>query len=101
MRNTAMALTFLCLASTAFAQTPKTEDEKTIYSLGVMMGKDMGQLSLTKGELEMLKRGLTDGATNGKTLVNVDEYRPKIQALAQTRNAAAAKVNEEASKGFL
>jgi FKBP-type peptidyl-prolyl cis-trans isomerase FkpA len=75
--------------------TTMTEEQKTIYSLGLAMAQQMKQFDLTPAELELVKRGLTDG-TSGKPAVELTTYGPKIQGLAQTRAAAAA-VKEKAN----
>src|SRR5260370_25338055 len=59
------------------AQTFKTEDEKTLYTLGVMLGKNLSTLSISKAELEAIKKGITDAATAAHAQVSVDDTAPK------------------------
>ena len=74
----------------------KTEDEKTIYSIGVMMGRQIANFGLSPAELEALKQGVSDSATGKKPEVELETYGPKIQAFVQARTAKAAE-NEKAT----
>jgi FKBP-type peptidyl-prolyl cis-trans isomerase FkpA len=90
------------VVGTACAAEPelKTEDDKTIYALGLFLA-NRGQLTafgLTAPELEMLKAGLSDGATGKTPKVDLQTYLPKIQALAQQKMAAAGAVTAAAEK---
>ena len=79
------------------APEPKTEDEKTLYALGLVVSQSLTAFALSDAELEIVKAGITDGATNKKPKVVLETYGPKIQELAQHR---AQKVSEgEQKKG--
>jgi len=84
----------------AMAQELKTEDEKTLYALGVNLGQQMADLKFTAAELELIKRGLTDSTLGAKPAVDFDEYRPKVQALVQERRKAAGDKLSAAGKDF-
>src|SRR5437879_1656730 len=43
---------------------PMTDEQKTIYSLGLSIYKSLGPFDLTPAELEIVKRALTDAAAN-------------------------------------
>jgi len=75
----------------ANAQELKTEDEKTIYALGMSIGRSIKSYDLTPAELEVLKKGLTDATTNTKPLVEVEKYAPKLQQLAKGRQDRVGK----------
>jgi FKBP-type peptidyl-prolyl cis-trans isomerase FkpA len=87
--------------SASAAQTFKTEDEKILYTLGVMLGKNIGSLNVNKSELEVIKKGITDGATGAKPLVPVDEYRAKIDGLQRARVAKQAEGEKKKAEPFL
>jgi FKBP-type peptidyl-prolyl cis-trans isomerase FkpA len=75
----------------------KTEDEKTIYAFGAMLGtRFAAPLHLSPGELEMLKKGITDTAGGGQPAISVDTYGPKLDALVKSR--AAARAGDEKAK---
>jgi len=90
------AFTIAVLVSfTASAQTPKTDDEKSLYAIGYIVGsRNLASLSLKPHELELVKRGLTDGATGKKAQVDPEPQMEKINALVQARSSAQA--NEDA-----
>jgi FKBP-type peptidyl-prolyl cis-trans isomerase FkpA len=103
MNNTAtlMALAALWAAMPASAQGLKSEDEKTLYALGVMVGENVSVFGLSKTELETVKKGFVDGATGAKPQVNVETYKPKVQALAQAREAVKSEGEKKKGGAFL
>lgn len=68
----------------AVAPPLTTDDEKTIYALGLSMYRSLAQFNLSPAELALLKRALSD-ASAGKPAVDLQTWGPKIQALAETR----------------
>lgn len=75
----------------------ETEEQKTLYALGLLMGGNLARLNVTPAELELVKKGLTDAATNQKPQVDLAQYGPKVQSFAQAR--AAAGNQAEKAKG--
>jgi FKBP-type peptidyl-prolyl cis-trans isomerase FkpA len=89
MQKIVLTAVLSCLvAAPALAQAPKTEDEKTLYTLGLLVGRSLAPFSLSKAELELVKRGLSDQVTGTKPLVEVETYGPKVDALAKSRQAS-------------
>jgi FKBP-type peptidyl-prolyl cis-trans isomerase FkpA len=85
----------------AAAPAPLTTDEqKTVYALGLMMGQSISVFNLTPAELDIVKRALTDSA-NGKPALELSEWGPKIQPFAATRSAAAAVKEKAAAAAFV
>jgi len=75
----------------ASAQAPKTDDEKTLYAIGYLVGsRNLQSLSLKPNELEMVKRGVTDGASGKKALVEPETQMDKVNAFAQARASAGS-----------
>jgi len=99
-----VALLTLLLPAAALAQELKTDEQKTLYALGVVISKSLEDLQLTPKQLDTLKRGMTDGLTGKKPQVNLDEYGPKAQEWARGRAQAArdekAKVRNVADKAY-
>lgn len=79
----------------------KTEEDKTLYALGVMMSRSLASLSLTPAEVESVEAGLIDGALNKEKKVDVETYGAKVQQLAQSRAAASAGTEKKAAQAFL
>ena len=85
----------------AAAGALQTDDQKTIYTLGVILGKNVSNLSLTPEELALVQKGLQDAATGKTPEVDLQVYGPRVQQLAQTRMAAGAKAAQEQGQQFL
>ena len=77
-----------------------TDDQKTIYAVGLSMAQNLSQLGLSRAELEIVKRALTDSAA-GKPAIELSEWGPKINTFAQARAAKAAEVEKAKSKAYL
>lgn len=75
----------------ANAQELKTDDEKTIYALGMSIGRSIKSYDLTPAELEILKKGLTDASTNTRPAVEMEKYAPRLQQLAKGRQDRVGK----------
>lgn len=82
------------------AAEPKTEDEKTVYAVGLVLGRNLGQLDLSPAEVELVKRGFADAASGATPLVELDAYGPKIQQFAKARVDARLAVEREKGKAF-
>jgi FKBP-type peptidyl-prolyl cis-trans isomerase FkpA len=95
----AVALTFV--AQVAVAADPKTDEDKTLYALGVALSRNLASFSLSPDELKIVEQGLSDGVAGKDLKVDMNEFGPKIQAFAKDRATKAAATEKEASKGFL
>ena len=83
------------------AVEPKTDEEKTLYVMGIVMGRNLTPLGLTEAELEMLKLGMSDEALGKPKKAALEEFGPKIQAFAQGRAGAIAAKEKAASAAYL
>jgi FKBP-type peptidyl-prolyl cis-trans isomerase FkpA len=79
-------------AQPAAPAQPQTDDEKTLYSLGYQFGKSLGLFSMSPGELEALKRGITDAHTGAQPPVDTEKYGQMVQGLARSRQSKAGEV---------
>ncbi len=77
-----------------------TDEEKTIYTLGLSMYASLSQFDLSPSELEIVKRALADAAA-GKPAVDLNAWGPKIQPFAQARVARVAEREKTASQAYL
>ncbi len=93
----------LAAGSTARAGAPelKTDDQKTMYAVGLALSQSLAALKLSDSELELVKAGLTDGVLHHDQKVDLETYGPKIQQLAQSRTSAAAAEEKKAGQAFL
>ncbi len=94
----------LAVASGAGAAEPelKTEEQKTLYALGLAFSQNLASLGLNPAELELVKAGLTDGVLNkDKKAVDLQVYGPKIQEMQTARAGTVAAVEKKAGQAFL
>lgn len=103
---TAALLLAACTPAAPPKATPKTDDEKTIYAVGLAIQKSLETFSLTPAELELVIAGIRDGAATKDEAalpVKLSEKQSAIQQLALARRAEqgkamAAKGTEYAEK---
>lgn len=102
MRRLVVAVLITLLAIPAFAaDEPKTEEQKTLYAIGLTLARQLSVFSLAPDELELVKQGFAD-ATSGKTpVVDVDAYGKKVQEMAVVRRKAQGEKLAAAGKEFL
>jgi len=74
------------------AAAPKldTEDQKTLYALGLLLGRNIKPFALKPDELAIVEAGLTDAVTDAKAQVALETYGPKVNDLAQKRASVGA-----------
>jgi FKBP-type peptidyl-prolyl cis-trans isomerase FkpA len=89
------------LAAGAAAQVPKTDEEKTIYALGLAVARNLKTFDLSPEEVKLVAAGLTAGLTNQKPAVELEAYEAKLDPLAQSRTASRATKERAASGDFL
>lgn len=83
------------------ATQPQTEEQKTLYALGLSIGRSVGGFNLSPGELEFMKAGIDAQLKGEKPAVALEEYGPKIQTLHSSRQSAQAAAEKEKGKAFL
>jgi FKBP-type peptidyl-prolyl cis-trans isomerase FkpA len=103
----AAALCGACQKPAAPAASPSpsgaamTDDEKTIYALGAMIGQRFaGPMKLSEKELEILQRGVKATARGGQPEFPIQTYAPKFDALARSRAAVGAADNKAQAAAF-
>src|SRR5262249_33978828 len=99
----AALLVALALAPAARAADVKleTEDQKTLYALGLALSRNLANFAPTPSELQTVEQGMNDGLFSKEKKVEVDKYLPKIQELQQARAKAAADTEKKASQPYL
>lgn len=103
----AMLLSMLLLAcgpvtaADAPAKPPVTEEDKTLYALGLMLSRNLQAFELTPAELAFVMQGITDGASGKPTVVKMEEYAPKVQALGQAKSEKRAAAEKAKGQAFL
>jgi FKBP-type peptidyl-prolyl cis-trans isomerase FkpA len=77
-------------AAASSAVAGMTDDQKTIYALGLSISESIAPFNLTPAEVELMKKGMADQMA-GKPALDLKMQGPKIPALATTRSKAAGK----------
>jgi len=67
-----------------------TEEQKTLYAAGIILGRNLSPLSPTPAEIEVISKGIADGAQGKTPEVDLQTYGPKVQELIQARQTARA-----------
>lgn len=77
--------------------TPKTEEEKALYTYGALLAQRVNpqQLQLTDDEMKSLMQGLWDNYKGTKERVVVADYRMKVQEVLEGRFKKAIEQNKE------
>jgi FKBP-type peptidyl-prolyl cis-trans isomerase FkpA/FKBP-type peptidyl-prolyl cis-trans isomerase FklB len=97
-------LAILCLTvAVAWAASPDvtTDEQKTLYALGLALSQSLSNFGLSEAELELVKAGLTDGVLQRDRKVDLQAFMPKVQELQRTRLAAVAEKEKQAGEAFL
>jgi FKBP-type peptidyl-prolyl cis-trans isomerase FkpA len=100
-RSLILSLLICIPVSAASGQELKTEDDKSLYALGLAMSRNLEQFSLTESELKIVQSGITDGVLKHEAKVDANVYMPKLQDLMKKRQATAAEGEKKASQEFL
>jgi FKBP-type peptidyl-prolyl cis-trans isomerase len=101
----AAATASLVGCSQAPAPTPKTDDDKVVYALGVLVAKQvpLASFELTDQEMEMLKAGFVDSIRDKATLDDkaIQDMIPKLQELQGKRAEVGLKRNKDEGAAYM
>jgi len=97
----AIVFFFTCSVVYAADGELKTEEEKTFYYMGAMLGGNLSRLNLTDEQLESVLRGIRESVKG--TAIQLDDaiYQPKLQEMAEKQAASAVSAEKTASTKFL
>lgn len=92
-----------CTQGSQQQATPTTDDEKALYTMGVMLAENLLSFDLTDEELVMVRAGLTDGAKDDSKIKPEDREAlvPRIMELQSKRLAAALDAEKASGAEFL
>ena len=80
---------------------PQSDTDKTLYALGVALSGQIGQFNLTAEELPQVADGFRDGVLGNTLKVDMQEYGPRLRAMAEERSTAAAGAEKQASETWV
>jgi FKBP-type peptidyl-prolyl cis-trans isomerase FkpA len=102
--NSALLVAMVLLAvSCANASEPalETEEQKTLYALGLAISANLKNVHLTPEEWAVVQTGMTDGVLGNEAKVELEVYGPKIDGLMKERITAWTAKEKEAGGAFL
>ncbi len=79
----------------------ESEDDKTFYAMGFMLGGNLQRLSLSDKELQALYKGIAMASKNEKSEVDMATYQNKIQEVFKSRMDKVAVKEKESGKAFI
>jgi FKBP-type peptidyl-prolyl cis-trans isomerase FkpA len=79
----------------------KSDDDKTFYAMGYMLGGNLQRLTLSDAELAALYKGIASAAKNEKSEVDMAKYQNRIQEVFKSRMDKVAAKEKEAGKTFI
>ena len=82
-------------------EAPLTEEQKSLYSLGVLMSQSISSFDLTPEEVTVVQKGLADGLAGKKSVEEAQADVQKIQELQRGRMAKAGEKAAAAGVAFL
>lgn len=101
MRRIVALIAVLLCASPVFAQeNGKSEEQKTLYAVGLALAKTINVFTLTPEEFAIVQKGLADGFA-GKPEIELTAYNEKLQQLARARRKAAGDKAASLTKDFV
>lgn len=85
-----------CGSNSDVREVPKveSEDDKTIYAIGLIFASQGLKGLFTKAEVDAMHGGLVDGMAGNEPAVKLEEYGPKMQAVVEERKADSTRVGQ-------
>jgi FKBP-type peptidyl-prolyl cis-trans isomerase FkpA/FKBP-type peptidyl-prolyl cis-trans isomerase FklB len=104
-----LALAPVLLVSVGFVSLPAlaakpglaSEDDKTLYTLGQLISRNLEAFQLTPKELEVVKAGIEDGVSGKPAQVDVEKYGEKVQELHRARLAVLGAKEKTVGQAYL
>ncbi len=96
------ALPACAAPETAASTTPElqTDDEKTLYALGLALSQRLRNFDLKAGEVSLIQAGLADGILGREAKVPLETWGPRIDGLLKGRSEAVTAKEREAGAAF-
>ncbi len=103
-RIVALALLLLTVAGcTARAEeiALETDDDKTLYALGLVISRNLASFDFTEQELARIQAGITDGTLGKDPRVEFETFAGRIDAMLKGRLETVAQAQKEAGEAYL
>ena len=87
-------------AGAAKSLAPQSDDDKAMYSLGVILSGNLQNFELTEAEFALVRSGFNDGFHQRADVAQAQSFTPKLQALIRARVAATAQRERQVGKAY-
>jgi len=88
-------------AASAQSADLTTDQDKTLYAIGLVLGQQINDFKLTAGEFDIVSLGMKDAVLGLEPKAALDVYGPRIQLLMQERMQAVAAAEKQASDAWV
>lgn len=78
----------------------ESEDDKTFYAMGYMLGGNLQRLALSDKEISALYKGMSESAKGTKAEVDMPTYQARIQTIFKERMDKVSVKEKEAGKAY-
>ncbi len=78
----------------------KTDDERAIYTIGFLMGRNVAAFNMTPAEAKIIQAGLGDAILAAQPKCDVRFYQPRVSELLSKRMEAGAAKEKEKGRAF-
>lgn len=96
-----IAIASLLTTHAVIAAEIKTEEQKTLYAIGLALSQNITSFELTPAEIAVVQQGLADGAQGKPAQVDLQKYMSRIQELQKARGQTAAAREKQTGDAYL
>jgi FKBP-type peptidyl-prolyl cis-trans isomerase FkpA/FKBP-type peptidyl-prolyl cis-trans isomerase FklB len=79
----------------------QTEEQKTLYALGLMLSQNLRNYALTPAEFELVQAGLADGTLRRPRKVELQPYQNKVRQFQVERTKQRTEEGKKAGEAYL
>jgi len=79
----------------------ESDDDKTFYAMGYMLGGNLQRLNLSDKELQALYKGISAASKNEKSEVDMAKFQNRIQEVFKSRMDKVAQKEKDSGKQFI
>lgn len=83
-------------AAAAPKEAYKSDEDRAIYTIGFLMGRNLSPFGLSAAEVKVVQAGMADSVLNKAPQVDVRFYQPRVTEILSKRLEAASKRQEAA-----
>ena len=87
-------------AAAPAAPALETDDQKTLYALGIWLSNRVAPLGLSEAELKFVMGGFEDGVLGREKKVDLKTYGPKIDEMAKARAGLILEKEKKAGAAY-